>query len=59
MCRYHRGANITPGMKLILHFLAQEFNVLLIQYVLLVQLMQSFIVGLHEADEVAKHHMTF
>jgi hypothetical protein len=46
-------------MKLILHFLAQEFNVLLIQYVLLVQLMQSFIVGLHEADEVAKHHMTF
>jgi hypothetical protein len=43
--RYHKGANAGRPVKLIPHFLPPEFNLLFIEYMLLVRPVKSFIAG--------------
>ncbi len=55
--RYHKDANAGPPVKLIPRFLPQELNLLFIEYMLLVRLVQSFIVGLSGNVDAAKQYM--
>jgi len=50
---YHKGANIGLSIKLIPYFLPLKLNLLFIEYMLLVKLVQSFIVGLRGKIDVA------
>jgi hypothetical protein len=55
--KYHKGANTRLLVKLILIFLPPKLNLLFIEYMLFVQLMQSFITGLHGNIDAAQQYM--